>query len=345
MSTTSTLNGLSAGTWAIDPTHTEVGFVARHLMVTKVRGSLHRCHRHRRGLRRPRRVVANVTIKTASVTTGTADRDAHLRIEDFFASENFPDMTFVSHRLRRRHPRGDLTIKGVTKPVTLDVEFNGVATDPWGNDKAAFEATGEPQPHRLGPDLERQPREGRRPGLREDQARPRRPAREAGRATPPRTGPSAAAAPTADPPTAATRPLPHPDRGRAAAFGRSALHRVAHLAHELLQDVLEEHDTDGPPSSSPPAPGARPTAAWPRAPSSTSSSRADHRQRPHTPRRHGHEPRGLVGVQDVLEVQVPLGSPASSTHREPAEPGPGDQPLDVLGRRGAADGHQRRAAR
>src|SRR4029077_5387584 len=85
--------------------------------------------------------VANVTIKTASVATGTADRDAHLRSEDFFASEQFPDMTFVSTAFDGDTLTGDLTIKGVTKPVTLDVEFNGVATDPWGNDKAGFEAT------------------------------------------------------------------------------------------------------------------------------------------------------------------------------------------------------------
>ena len=77
------------------------------------------------------------------MSTGTADRDAHLRGEDFFDVENFPELTFVSTAFDGDTLTGDLTIKGVTKPVTLDVEFNGVATDPWGNDKAAFEATGE----------------------------------------------------------------------------------------------------------------------------------------------------------------------------------------------------------
>ena len=82
-------------------------------------------------------------IKTASVSTGTADRDAHLRSADFFDVDTFPEITFVSTSYDGDTLTGDLTIKGVTKPVTLDVEFNGVATDPWGNDKAAFEATGE----------------------------------------------------------------------------------------------------------------------------------------------------------------------------------------------------------
>lgn len=87
--------------------------------------------------------VANVTIKTASVDTGTADRDGHLRSADFFDSETYPEMTFVSTSFDGSTLVGDLTIKGITKPVSLDVEFNGVATDPWGNDKAGFEAKGE----------------------------------------------------------------------------------------------------------------------------------------------------------------------------------------------------------
>ena len=140
---TSTLNGLSTGTWAIDPTHSEVGFIARHLMVTKVRGSFTDVSGTVEVAEDISHSVANVTIKTASVSSGTADRDGHLRSADFFDSETYPDMTFVSTSFDGDTLTGDLTIKGVTKPVTLDVEFNGVATDPWGNDKAAFEATGE----------------------------------------------------------------------------------------------------------------------------------------------------------------------------------------------------------
>ena len=140
---TSTLNGLTTGTWTIDPTHSEVGFVARHLMVTKVRGSFADVAGTVEVADELAQSVANVTIQTASVTTGTADRDGHLRSADFFDVENFPEMTFRSTSFDGDPLAGDLTIKGITKPVTLDVEFNGVATDPWGNEKAAFEAAGE----------------------------------------------------------------------------------------------------------------------------------------------------------------------------------------------------------
>jgi polyisoprenoid-binding protein YceI len=143
MTATATLNTLTAGTWAIDPTHSEVGFVARHLMVTKVRGSFTEVTGTVEVAEDVNASVANVVIRTASVSTGTADRDAHLRSADFFDAESHPEMTFVSTGFTGDTLTGDLTIKDVTKPVTLDVEFNGVATDPWGNEKAAFEATGE----------------------------------------------------------------------------------------------------------------------------------------------------------------------------------------------------------
>ena len=143
MTAIATLNTLTAGTWAIDPTHTEVGFVARHLMVTKVRGSFTDVTGTVQVGQDLGESVANVTIKTASVSTGTADRDTHLRSADFFDVDTFPEITFVSTSYDGDTLTGDLTIKGVTKAVTLDVDFNGVATDPWGNDKAAFEATGE----------------------------------------------------------------------------------------------------------------------------------------------------------------------------------------------------------
>jgi polyisoprenoid-binding protein YceI len=140
---TATLTGLSTGTWTIDPTHTEVGFVARHLMVSKVRGSFADVSGTVEVAEQLGDSAASVSIRTASVSTGTADRDAHLRGEDFFDSEAFPEMTFVSTSFDGQTLTGDLTIKGVTGPVTLDVEFTGVATDPWGNEKAAFEAEGE----------------------------------------------------------------------------------------------------------------------------------------------------------------------------------------------------------
>ena len=143
MTATVILTDLSAGTWTIDPTHTEVGFVARHLMVSKVRGAFTDVSGT---------VVvgdelsdsrAEVVIRTASVATGTPDRDAHLRSGDFFDVDTYPEITFVSTSFDGETLVGDLTIKGVTKPVTLDIDFGGVATDPWGNEKAAFEATAE----------------------------------------------------------------------------------------------------------------------------------------------------------------------------------------------------------
>ena len=134
---------LTPGTWTIDPTHSEVGFVARHLMVTKVRGSFTDVSGTVEVAEDITRSVADVTIKAASVHSGTADRDAHLRSADFFDVDTYPDLTFRSTAFDGETLTGDLTIKGVTKPVTLDVEFNGTATDPWGNEKAAFEATAE----------------------------------------------------------------------------------------------------------------------------------------------------------------------------------------------------------
>ena len=138
--TTATLNGLTTGTWAIDPTHTEVGFVARHLMVSKVRGSFADVTGTVEVGEELAQSVATVSIKTASVASGTADRDAHLRGEDFFDSETFPEMTFVSTGFDGATLTGDLTIKGVTKPVVFELEFDGASTDPWGNLKSGFSA-------------------------------------------------------------------------------------------------------------------------------------------------------------------------------------------------------------
>lgn len=140
--TASTFAGLTEGTWTIDPTHTEVGFVARHLMVSKVRGQFTDVSGTVVVASELSDSTAEVTIATESVSTGTPDRDAHLRSGDFFDVEQFPQLTFRSTSFDGSTLVGDLTIKDVTKPVSLDVEFGGVAVDPWGNSKAAFEATG-----------------------------------------------------------------------------------------------------------------------------------------------------------------------------------------------------------
>ena len=143
MTATATLSTLTTGTWAIDPTHTEVGFVARHLMVTKVRGSFTDVSGTVEVADDVTKSVDNVVIKTASVSTGTADRDGHLRSADFFDVETYPEITFVSTEVSRDGDdwtiTGDLTIKDVTKPITIDFELAGSAKDPFGNTRLGFE--------------------------------------------------------------------------------------------------------------------------------------------------------------------------------------------------------------
>ncbi|ROS31597.1 YceI family protein [Cellulomonas sp. PhB150] len=146
MSTTTALpTGLTTGTWAIDPTHTEAGFTVRHAGISKVRGSI--------GVTGGTVVVGedlastsvSVTLDPATVSTGDANRDGHLKSADFFEVETFGEWTFVSTEVRADGSDyvivGDLTIHGVTKSVELATEFNGTATDPFGNERAGFEAT------------------------------------------------------------------------------------------------------------------------------------------------------------------------------------------------------------
>ena len=134
---------LPAGTWNVDASHSELGFVARHLMVTKVRGQF----KEFEGTVKVGDDLASsqvtAVVQLASVDTGSADRDNHLRSADFFDVENNPTMSFTSTDVSEGALTGDLTIKGVTRPVTFDLDFNGLATDPWGNTKAGFEASTE----------------------------------------------------------------------------------------------------------------------------------------------------------------------------------------------------------
>ncbi|MFN8394041.1 MAG: YceI family protein [Bacteroidia bacterium] len=135
--------------WIADAAHSEVGFRVKHLMITNVKGNF-------------ANYTANVTTEendfgkaeinfsadTASITTGNEQRDGHLRSGDFFDSENHPHMTFRSTSVSGFdgssdfQVHGDLTIRGQAHPVTLDVEFGGVAKDPWGNTKAGFTISG-----------------------------------------------------------------------------------------------------------------------------------------------------------------------------------------------------------
>jgi polyisoprenoid-binding protein YceI len=138
-----TINDLPAGTWTVDASHSELGFVARHLMVTKVRGSFKEFEGSVKVGDDITDSQVSAVAQLASVDTGSADRDAHLRGADFFDVENNPTMSFISTEVTPDSIKGDLTIKGVTKSVEFDLDFNGLATDPWGNQKAGFEASTE----------------------------------------------------------------------------------------------------------------------------------------------------------------------------------------------------------
>lgn len=133
--------GVQAGTWNIDPSHSEIGFTARHLM-SKVRGLFEKFEGQIVTGEQP---SATATVDLNSINTRDENRDAHLRSGDFFDVENSGPMTFASTKVEQGGSgllvTGDLTIKGVTKPVTLDVEYLGTETDPWGGTRAGFEGT------------------------------------------------------------------------------------------------------------------------------------------------------------------------------------------------------------
>lgn len=136
------------GTWTIDSTHSTVGFSVRHLMVAKVRGRFGDFAGTLAIDGSPEDSVAEVTIDMTSIDTRDAKRDAHLRSSDFFDVERNPQATFRSTGLVRTGPStfdlaGDLTLAGMTRPVTLAVTYEGVTPDPWGGTRAAFSAEAE----------------------------------------------------------------------------------------------------------------------------------------------------------------------------------------------------------
>ena len=143
--TMTTVPATRTGTYAIDPTHSRIGFVARHAMVTKVRGSFNEFEGSGYfDAESPASSRLQLTIQAASIDTRNADRDGHLKSNDFFDMETYPTITFTSTAVEQVDPEsyrvtGDLTIKGVTKPVTVDFEFTGAATDPFGNHRIGFE--------------------------------------------------------------------------------------------------------------------------------------------------------------------------------------------------------------
>jgi len=140
----SNFEGLVAGTWVIDPTHSEVGFTVRHLM-SKVRGKFEQFEGSIVIAEEPTQSVATATVQLASINTGTQQRDDHLRSGDFFGADQTPLMTFTSTGVKVEgdaiKATGDLTIKDVSRPVELEVEFLGTGNDPWGGTRAGFEAS------------------------------------------------------------------------------------------------------------------------------------------------------------------------------------------------------------
>ena len=134
--------------WAIDPTHSKIGFKVKHLMISNVLGSFREFEGEVSTVGNDfSKSVISFSLNTASVDTEIADRDGHLKSGDFFDVENYPKITFTGNGLKDLGDdlydlTGDLTIKGVTNPTTLSVEFGGVNADPWGNVKAGFAITG-----------------------------------------------------------------------------------------------------------------------------------------------------------------------------------------------------------
>ncbi|MET9853109.1 YceI family protein [Streptomyces sp. NPDC006450] len=137
------------GDYVIDPSHSSIGFTVRHAMVTNVRGSFadHEGSLHLDGAD-PSRSTASIDVKIASIDTGIGDRDGHLRSGDFFDAETFPLMTFRSTGAQQLggdtyRITGELTIKDVTRPLSIDLEFGGAATDVYGNERVGFEGSAE----------------------------------------------------------------------------------------------------------------------------------------------------------------------------------------------------------
>jgi polyisoprenoid-binding protein YceI len=137
-----------AGNYTIDPAHSEIGFTARHAMVTKVRGTFDTFTGTATSGKNLEGAAISVDIDAASINTRNEGRDGHVKSADFFDVENFPKITFTSTSGAATGDdeleiTGDLTIKDVTKSVTVDFEFDGEVVDPWGNTRVGFEGSTE----------------------------------------------------------------------------------------------------------------------------------------------------------------------------------------------------------
>jgi polyisoprenoid-binding protein YceI len=135
---------IPAGIWNIDSSHSTVGFVARHLVISKVRGSFRSFSGAITIVEQQLKSSVTASIDMASVDTSDEGRDGHIKGEDFVDVAKFPTMTFVSTKVTQDGDDfeviGDLTIKGVTRSVVLDLEFKGTSKDPWGGTRAGFSA-------------------------------------------------------------------------------------------------------------------------------------------------------------------------------------------------------------
>ena len=146
-STATTIPGYVAGTWTIDPVHSEIGFSVRHVMVSKVRGKFSNFSGQIVTAEDPFQSSATAEIDLKSISTGSDQRDEHIRSADFFEVETYPTMTYRSTSARFEDGNyvldGDLTLKGVTRRVPLILELNGFGPDPFGGTRAGFTGTGE----------------------------------------------------------------------------------------------------------------------------------------------------------------------------------------------------------
>ena len=134
--------------WALDPTHSELLFKVKHLMITNVKGEFRSFNASLESIGTDfSKASITATVDADSIFTNNTDRDNHLKSADFFDVENYKELTFEGTSFTKLDDdnyqlKGNLTIKGVTKEITLDVEFGGIAKDPWGNEKAGFSISG-----------------------------------------------------------------------------------------------------------------------------------------------------------------------------------------------------------
>jgi polyisoprenoid-binding protein YceI len=148
---TRNVNGITLptpGTFVLDKSHTQIGFVARHLMVSKVRGRFGDYEGKIVVADDPSESSVEVVIQAASINTNDENRDNHVRTNDFLAVEEHPTLTFRSTEVELSSSgawkvHGDLTVRGVTRPIVLNAEFEGVIQDPWGNQRLGFTASAE----------------------------------------------------------------------------------------------------------------------------------------------------------------------------------------------------------